>query len=285
MNKITNYLTLLPFLLLPFLFSACNNDDDSDDTETPVINSNFPKGVASYNYSVQVVPGNSSFDGGKVSGIEGATVTISQGGNSQVQQTVAGGMAHFEGINPGSINGTVITNEDDPAVNFTAEIMAETLNSDSNQVRNASTTITVFQKNAELQARIYGNYTFTPTNPFPIEDPANTDRTTVFVVYRVVNYPMGSGSGRLTNVNVELSSIFYTSPTTGRIRISDIPGTVDGLLEAELFMQDIVKINPTDPGYDVLFNIHPIRNQPGTPLNLVPGGILNLGDIEAKRRI
>ncbi len=284
MNKITNYFALLPFLILPLLFTACNNDDDGGDEEpTPQEDTNpNPQGVASYNYSVQVVPGNATIDG-KVSGIEGAFVTISQGGESMVQTTVAGGIAHFEGLNPGTVNGSVLTGEDDPIVNFTAEILPETLNNDSNQVRNVSSTITVFQKNSELQARIYGDYNLLGVPP-ALQDPNNFTSTSVFVVYTILDYPMGSGNGKLTDVNVELTSVNFRSPSTGEIRITDIPGTVEGVLEAELFMEDVV-VRDNNTGGDVLFNIHPIRNQPGTPLNLVPGGTYNLGDIEAQRRI
>ncbi|QNL21954.1 hypothetical protein HZR84_08385 [Hyphobacterium sp. CCMP332] len=284
MNKITNYFALLPFLILPLLFTACNNDDEGGDEEpTPQAETNTnPQGVASYNYSVQVVPGNATIDG-KVSGIEGAFVTISQGGESMVQTTVAGGIAHFEGLNPGTVNGSVLTGEDDPVVNFTAEILPETLNNDSNQVRNVSSTITVFQKNSELQARIYGDYNLLGVPP-ALQDPNNFKSTSVFVVYTILDYPMGSGNGKLTDVNVELTSVNFRSPSTGEIRITDIPGTVEGVLEAELFMEDVV-VRDNNTGGDVLFNIHPIRNQPGTPLNLVPGGTYNLGDIEAQRRI
>ena len=281
MTKITNYLTLLSFLILPLLFTACNNDDEEPtDPVAAAATVTFPKGVASYNYSVQVVPGNATIDG-KVSGIEGATVTISQGGNSKVQQTIAGGLAHFEGLNPGTVNGTVETFTG-PVVNFTAEILPETLNNDSNQVRNVSSTITVFENNSELRARIYGDYPLTGLPP-DLQDPANFQATSVFVVYNVIDYPMGSGSGKLTDVNIELSTVNYRSPSTGVIRVSDIPGTVKGVIEAELYMEDIVVRN-NNSGGDVLFNIHPIRNQPGTPLNLLPGGTYNLGDIEAKVR-
>lgn len=284
MNKITNYFALLSFLIVPLLFTACNNDDEGEDEEpAPQTDLNtFPKGVASYNYSVQVVPGNASIDG-KVSGIEGAFVTISQGGESMVQTTVAGGIAHFEGLNPGTVNGSVLTGEDDPVVNFTAEIQPETLNNDSNQVRNVSSTVTIFQKNSELEARIYGDYQLSGFPP-ALQDPDNYTATNVFVVYNIIDYPMGSGNGKLTDVSVELTSINYRSPSTGVVRITDIPGTVEGVLEAQLYMEDVV-VTDDQTGGNVLFNIHPIRNQPGTPLNLIPGGSYNLGDIEAKRRI
>lgn len=282
MNKITNYLALLPFLILPFLMS-CNNDDedDNEDVAPAVVSPSFPQGVASYNYAVQVVPGNATIDG-KVSGIEGATVIISQGANSETSQTVAGGIAHFEGLNPGTVNGTIIA-DGYTNVNFTAEILPEQLNSDSNQIRNVASTITVFENNAELRARIYGDYNLLGVAP-NLQDPSNFQATTVFVVYNLLDYPMGSGSGKLTDVNIELSTVNYRSPSTGIIRITDLPGTVEGVLEAELYMEDIAVLDPSTNG-DVLFNIHPIRNQPGTPLNLLPGGTYNLGDIEAKRRV
>ena len=115
MNKFTNYFALLSFLIVPLLFTACNNDDDEENEEPAPTTTvaTFPGGVASYNYSVQVVPGNASIDG-KVSGIEGAFVTISQGGQSQVQSTVQGGIAYFEGINPGTVNGSVLYDLSNP---------------------------------------------------------------------------------------------------------------------------------------------------------------------------
>ncbi|MEQ9147606.1 MAG: hypothetical protein RLP13_04970, partial [Cytophagales bacterium] len=171
----------------------------------------------------------------------------------------------------------------DPIVNFTAEILPETLNNDSNQVRNVSSTITIFEGNSDLEARIYGDYNLLGVPP-ALQDPNNFTATNVFVVYTILVYPMGSGNGKLTDVNVELSSVFYRTPSTGVVRLTDIPGTVEGVLEAELYMEDIV-IRDNNTGGDVLFNIHPIRNQPGTPLNLVPGGTYNLGDIQAQRRI
>jgi hypothetical protein len=282
MKKFTHYLTLLSIALLPFMM-ACNNDDDEEeDAAAPVAtNQGFPKGVAAYNYSVQIVPGNATIDG-KVSGVEGATVIISQGGESETSLTVQGGIAHFEGLNPGTVNGTVIA-DGYVNVNFSAEVLPEQLSSDSNQVRNVASTITVFENNAELRARIYGDYNLLNVAP-NLQDPSNFQQTTVFVVYHLLDYPMGSGSGRLTDVNLEVSTVNYRSPSTGIVRLTDIAGTVEGVLEAELFMQDVAVLDNNTNG-DILFNIHPIRNQPGTPLNLLPGSVLNLGDIQAKKRI
>lgn len=278
MKKITSYLSLLPFLLLPFLMACGDDDEDGSSSGAAVVvnPSNFSTGVANYNYSVQVVPGNAAVEG-KVSGIEGATVIISQGGNSETQSTVAGGMAHFSGVNAGTINGTVIS-DGYVTMNFTAEIMPVDLNSDSSQVINVSSTVTVFENNSELRGKVYGDYNVNRV-PLDLNDPSNFLPTTVFINYHLVDYPMGAGNGALTNVNMELSTIYYTGLPSGDIRVSDIPGTVDGMLEARMYMQDIVvEEDPALPW--VKLNIRPCDST-GWKLNLPPGEYQDFGYAEA----
>lgn len=283
MKKFTSYLTILSILILPFMM-ACNNDDDEEEDPEPEVQQDlFPSGVISYSYSVQLVKANSCGEtsDGEAGGLIGQTVVISQGGESQTSATVLGGIAHFDSVNAGTINGYV-EYDNGPNVYFTAQIDPENAVNNANQTRNVSSTITVFENNAEFRVRVFGDYNLLGVPP-NLQDPTNFTRVGLNIVYDVIDYPMGSGLGRLSDVSVELNTISNETSAAGVLSLDDLPGTVPGLLEAQLYMSDFAVENTALEL--VLFNIHPIRNQPGTTLNLVPCGRLDLGDVQALVRI
>jgi hypothetical protein len=283
MKRFNSFLALLPFLALPFLFS-CNDDDGGDEAPeaTATVVSNFPKGVVSVNYSVQVVVGNPAADG-KVGGVANANVYLTQGGSTEIQLTAdESGIVNFSGLAPGTVNGYV----DAPGytnVTFSAEIANEQLNTDSSQVRYAASTITVFEENSSLRGRIYGDY-LQFNSPPNFQAPSSYEPTDVSVTYTIMNYPMGAGSGKLINATVDLNTITKTA-TAGRIVMDNLPGVVPGLLEAEMTHTDIVIDNIDASLFPVSYNIDPIANQPGRSLaKMRPGTELNLGYMEAKRK-
>ena len=278
MKRFTHYLSSL-LVIAAFGLYSCSNSDDNPSTTTINYENNVPDGTIRVNYSVQVVPGNLG-DEGRAAGVLGATVQLTQNNEVVTAVTDQSGIANFPDMWNGTVTGAVFSpaTSDYITMNFTANIDAGEVNTDVEQIRYSSSTVTIFERNSGVQGRIWADYQgLLP----PGVDPPNlstgefTRRTKVFVVYEMGDdYPMGSGNGALTNVSMEVNTIWQESNALGQVNMQDLlPGTVDGVLSARFFMEDVAEPDPT-PGREdriILYNIQPISNSEGIELNLWPG--------------
>jgi hypothetical protein len=288
MKRITYYLSSL-LVLAAFGMSSCTSEEPQPAPNITYEN-DVPNGTLIVNYTVQVVPGNGSKDG-RIGGIPGVSVSITQDGETSLATTDQAGLAHFPGMSNGTVSGTVTDGGDAyVTMSFTANIDAGPVQTDNEQTRYSSSTVTIFERNAALDGRIWGDYKeILP----PGVDPPNlgtgefTEPTYIFVVYEIgSDYPMGSGTGALTSINMEWTSFWLRSSSLGVINLTEIPGTVDGVLSATFFMEDLEIDDPT-PGSDKIFlyNIQPIENSQGISLNLIPNSTYHLGDKQALKKI
>ena len=283
MKRFSHYLSSL-LVIAAFGFSSCSNSEDTPSTTKITYENNVPDGTITVNYTVQVVPGN-QFEDGRVAGLANATVILTQNNETSTVVTDQAGIANFEGMKNGTVSGTVIL-DGYIDMDFTAEIDAGPVNTDIEQIVYSSSTVTLFQRNAGVAGRIWGDYIFLGVEP-PTITSEFTTRTNVYVVYSMGDdYPMGDGSGRLTSANMNITTFRQETASDGNIDMIDLPGTIDGMLNARFFMEDVVIPDPT-PGSNkvILFNIQPIENSEGIPMNMIPGSTVQLGDMQALEKI
>ncbi len=265
---------------MAFGMFSCQEDSEPS-TTTINYENDVPDGTITINYTVQVVPGN-GFEEVRASGLSNATVLLTQGNETVTGVTDQSGNAYFEGMKNGTVTGSVVL-DGYVTTNFTAHIDAGPVQTDNpDELAYSSSTVTIFQRNAAVEGRIWGDYIFLGVPPPTITSEFTTS-TSVNVVYEVGDdYPMGEGSGALTSVNLEITSFRQTTPPTGVIDMQELPGTIEGVLEASFFMENVVIPDPTPGSNKVfLFNIQPIDNSEGMKVNLIPGSTLQLGDMEA----
>ncbi len=283
MKRFSHYLSSL-LIIAAFGFYSCSDDETPASNTTITYENNVPDGTINVNYTVQVVPGN-LFDEERAAGLANATVILTQNNETTTAVTDQAGIANFEGMKNGTVSGTVIL---DGFINadFTAVIDAGPINTDVEQIAYSSSTVTIFQRNAGVDGRIWGDYIFLGVDP-PTITSEFTTRTSVYVVYAVEeDYPMGEGNGKLTNVTMEYTTFKQETASDGVVDMIELPGTIEGVLSASFFMEDNVIPDPTPGSNKVfLFNIQPIDNSQGIPLNLIPGSTYHLGDLQAFQKV
>lgn len=270
MKKLIHYLPMAALLMGSLFLSSCSKKDEKP--VAPIVEKNIPSGTIKVDYTVQVVVGNGAA-GGRITGLESATVTVRQGGVELTKTTGADGMVMFPGLKPGTVSGFV-SKDGFARVNFTADINPNTttITSDANLEFGASSTIYTYALSGRLSGAIIGNFNQNPgdndANPAR-NDPGNYVETlasgdTRAIQMRLIyspsnNYPMGMGLGKLTDVSLDVS--VYTraaSVDDGSFIFTNIPSNEDGFFDARLTYIPVSVIRATVPTQYITFN--KIRN-------------------------
>jgi hypothetical protein len=265
MKKLIHHLPMAALLMGSLFLSSCSKDEEP---VAPVVQKNIPSGTIKVDYTVQVVAGNGAA-GGRITGLESATVTVRQGGVELTKTTGADGMVMFTGLKPGTVSGFV-SRDGFTRVNFTADINPNTttITSDANLEFGASSTIYTYALSGRLSGAIIGNFNQNPgdndANPAR-NDPGNyvealTGGDTRAIQMRLLyspssKYPMGTGLGKLTNVSLDVS--VYTKAASvddGSFTFTNVPSNEDGFFNAHLTYVPVSAIRATVPTQYVTFN-------------------------------
>lgn len=257
---------------------------DKENVNPPAVvqENNVANGRIKMVYSVQVLP-SSKVEGGKTAGITDAEVTISANGKTMKTKVGEDGIAIFNDIMPGTINGYVKA-ANYSTLSFTSELNPTVTVGDSDQVQFAASKVYLYPRTASLFGRIYGNFALStgsnleirPNNPI-YQMPADGY---VRVVYNTDNYKMGSGLGKLTSVSLEPNIIRYNTESEGKFEISGLYPTEDGTISARLILEDYSKQMPTSEGNrTVVFRFSNAQSTTYSALRLNAGSATVLGDI------
>lgn len=271
MKKLNSY--FLAIMLGGLVFTtAC--DKESVNPPAVLSENNVPNGRIKMVYSVQVMASN-NVQGGKTSGVQGATVTVVTANGKSVSAPVGeDGIAIFNDIKPGTISGFVKAT-DHSSVNFTADLTPTVAPGDSDQVQFAASNVYIYKRNATLSGRVYGDLTFSGTPVVYIADKP------VRVVYTTTNYKMGTGLGKLTSVSVEPGIITSNTDQDGVFSIAGLLPTEDGTISAKFVVDDI--ISPRTQGgitTNYSFRLNPSLNTKVNNLVLNSDAVTGLGDLQ-----
>lgn len=195
-------------------------------------------------YVVQVVDaaGNA---GGRAAGVPAATIKyINNSGKSISVNTDQGGNAIIKDAAPGAFSGR-LEKTGYAAMDFTADLNpgANAL-ADSGKSYFGSTRLYAIRSNAFITGRVYGNYTGNSSGTVNPSLPINQRAVNLRVTYNIVKsgssaYPMGAGTGRIVDLNIDPSTISITSDADGKFLFENLHATGSGLVEARLSMSPL----------------------------------------------
>lgn len=268
--------TFLALAGVALMAQSCNQKADENNI---TVKNGGATGQPSITYVVQVVdaPGNA---GGRVAGIPGATIKyVNAAGKSMSLNTDAGGNVIIKDAAPGAFNGR-LEKPGYAAMDFTADLNpgANAL-ADSGKSYFGSTRLYAIRSNAFITGRVYGNYTGNAPSPVQPGLGINQRPVNLRVTYGIVKsgstaYPMGAGTGRLVDVNIDPSTVSITSDADGKFLFENLHATGSGLIDAHLSMSPL-----TVGSNNTSFVIS--RENNNISLNLSSNDTLQLGDVLA----
>ena len=285
MKKLTR--TLLALASVALLAQSCN---DKGDTNNIIIR---PAGVGApkITYTLQVVdaPGNAA---GRIQGVQGASIAYTNAAGRLVTvNTDPTGSVVISDAAPGTFSGRLEASGY-ASMDFTSDISPASGNlADSGRAYSAVTRLYAIRSNAGIRGHVYGNFAGSTRQP-TVADTANDDYTqqvTLRVTYNILKtgataYPMGSGPGRLVDVNLDPSTVLIATgnnATTGsnsRGYFSRrIHATGSGMVEAYLSMRPFVYVDAGGNQGARPFVLE--REANNVKLNLQSGDFLNLGPL------
>lgn len=207
------------------LFSSCGGEQ-----EDIVVQGNVPASKTLVDYSVTVIDRTHSKSGSAA--LADAEVTISVGGKTITRNTNSSGVAVFSGLRPGTVNGTV-TRQQYAGIAFTADIdpQVQSVN-DSNYVVSAATKIYTYSAINEVEGEVVASWDQTLNENTLVATRQTAGDVEAFMesasravsvglYYELDNYPMGSGLGRLTSVDLLRSRFIVETPSNGGPALAD----------------------------------------------------------------
>lgn len=217
-KKLFNYLPMLA-MASAVVLSGCGDDDQPAPAVTQ--ENEVPNGTAVVTYSVQVL--GSSQNNAKVTGLSGATVTVSGPGGNATAVTDESGIAVFPGMRLGTVS-VFVKSEGYLSSNFNDDVDCYYCSFDqvdSEQQESDQTTVTLPKIGATLKGTIYGNFDFNGTTTDAPISPNATVIATVSSVLQPNTWTTttdNTGAFQFTNlpegVAVTLSLDFQNTNTT-----------------------------------------------------------------------
>ena len=280
--------TLAALAGLAFFTQGCNEKADENTFITNVTN---PSGQPKVTYVIQVVDAAGNVEG-RAAGVASANISYrNSAGARKIAVTDAAGNVVVTDVAPGSFSARFEATGY-AAMDFTTDINpSNNALADSGKEYVASSRLYAIRSNAAVSGRVYGNYTNSSVTPVNPNATANRRSVNLRIVYNLVKtganaYPMGSGTGRITDINIDPSTIAIQTAdddaTRGDFSVTDLHATTSGYLTATLsmvpYVATIVDPIPSNSPSFVLPN--------GNSLNLTLGSAetLRLGNLLAVRQ-
>jgi hypothetical protein len=271
------------FALAGFALFAQGCDDKADENIINV-NNGTPFGAPKVTYVIQVVDaaGNTL---GRAAGVPGANIQYrNAAGVAKAAVSDGGGNVVLTDVAPGSFSGKLEISGY-ATMDFITDISpASNALADSGKEYVAATRLYAIRSNATISGRVYGNYANTTGVPNP-DQAANRQQVTLKVQYSLVKtgagaYPMGAGTGRITDLNIEASTIVIETESTGDFTQADLHATKSGYIAATLSMVPYLPDNAP-----ASFNTSFVLSQSGNniPLSLGSAETVRLGNLLAAR--
>lgn len=268
-NSNPNLLKLATAFMVAISLAGCSKEKDSE----PMPPNNIASGQARITYTVQVVPAGTSANG-RTQGLAGAIVSIVQGGKVISDTVGETGLAVFKNLAPGTVSGFIkATNY--LSTNFTSTLDQEFSAGDSAIKLYISSSVRVYATNCRLAGRVFGDFDLTNINPNPNLPAYTRGGIRMRVSYKLNNYPMGSGPGRLSSVSIQPQSFVNSTNVLGGFDFTKLASTEDGVLSADLVMEDYL-VNTVQGNARIFRLAQPINN-----LRLRSGAVTQTGDILA----
>jgi len=232
---------LVPALVLVAFLVGCKKDNPAPQTTVTVNNTTTTHGQPILTYVLQVVDAAGNAEG-RVAGVQGGIIKYRNAtGAAKTATTDASGTIVITDAAPGSFSAR-FERSGYASYDFTTDASPANAGlADSGKQYSASTRLYAIRANATLFGHVYGNYTGAPGTSIDPAAAANQASVTLKVTYNFVKtgnnaFPLGAGIGRITDINLDPSTVVIVTEDNGDFAQTGLPATKSGALEATLSM-------------------------------------------------